>query len=146
MILLYPMEVTLKFHVDIVLEVCQEWGVLAGHWGFLIGDMEDKVIPEFLDSQMTPKQFLNVSNVIHILVNVHVQGTCHLGRLHISLEYTDGLALANFDSTGMLSWSSNLMYETDSHESLTLCITERICELKINCRNMPGPILNLLQF
>ena len=41
------------------LEVCQEGGVkkgvLGGHWGFLTGDMEDRVIPDVMDDDFLPQ-------------------------------------------------------------------------------------------
>ena len=39
------------------LEVCQEGGVLGGHWGFLTGDMEDRVIPDVMNGVFfTPRK------------------------------------------------------------------------------------------
>ena len=40
--------------------MCQEWGVkqgvLGGHFGFLIGDMEDRVIPDIMNDVFYPKE------------------------------------------------------------------------------------------
>ena len=31
-------------------------GVLGGHWGFLTGDMEDRVIPDIMNDVFYPKE------------------------------------------------------------------------------------------
>ena len=54
------------------LKVCQEEGVkkgvLGGHWGFLTGDMEDRVIPDvmndvFLPQGRYPENFVLISQL-----------------------------------------------------------------------------------
>ena len=36
------------------LEVVQEGGVLGGHRGFLMGDTDDRVIPDFMNDVLLP--------------------------------------------------------------------------------------------
>ena len=52
-----------RYHENMVLisqlEVCQEGvvkkGVLGGCWGFLTGDMEDRVIPDVMNDVFLPQ-------------------------------------------------------------------------------------------